>query len=182
MGQLFCTNCGQKLPENSKFCRACGQRVEQSAAQQPAFQPSGSSPLNDGGPIPTVMIDVSRRSASSYGIFDYWKRFWVRYAEFEGRSSRPEFWWSFLMCMIMCFVFTPLMIFVPVMYFILSPFALAFTIPYLAVCARRLHDIGKSGMYLLLWLVPLVGGIVLLVWFAQEGEPRANQFGEVPQY
>ena len=86
------------------------------------------------------------------------------------------------MCMIMCFVFTPLMIFVPVMYFILSPFALAFTIPYLAVCARRLHDIGKSGMYLLLWLVPLVGGIVLLVWFAQEGEPRANQFGEVPQY
>ena len=49
MGQLFCTNCGQKLPENSKFCPACGQRVEQSAAQQPAFQPSGSSPLNDGG-------------------------------------------------------------------------------------------------------------------------------------
>ena len=177
MGQLFCTNCGQKLPENSKFCPACGQRVEQSAPQQPAFQPSGSSPLNDGGPIPTVMIDVSRRSAS-YGIFDYWKRFWVRYAEFEGRSSRPEFWWSFLMCMIMCFVFTPLMIFVPVMYFILSPFALAFTIPYLAVCARRLHDIGKPGMYLLLWLVPLVGGIVLLVWFAQEGEPRANRFGE----
>ena len=119
MGQLFCTNCGQKLPENSKFCPACGQRVEQSAPQQPAFQSSGSSPLNDGGPIPTVMIDVSRRSASSYGIFDYWKRFWVRYAEFEGRSSRPEFWWSFLMCMIMCFVFTPLMIFVPVMYFIL---------------------------------------------------------------
>jgi uncharacterized membrane protein YhaH (DUF805 family) len=59
-------------------------------------------------------------------------------------------------------------------------FGLATFLPGLAVTARRLHDIGRSGWWMLLWLVPLVGWIVLIVWYCQPGQPGTNQYGPNP--
>lgn len=59
--------------------------------------------------------------------------------------------------------------------------SLFFLIPSLAVSVRRLHDIGKSGWFILLTLIPLVGSIIFIVYAAQEGEPHANQYGEDPK-
>jgi uncharacterized membrane protein YhaH (DUF805 family) len=53
-------------------------------------------------------------------------------------------------------------------------------LPQLAVSARRLHDTNRSGWWLLIALVPLVGPIVLLVWFCQKSEAVANRFGPPP--
>ena len=53
-------------------------------------------------------------------------------------------------------------------------------LPLLAVSVRRLHDLGKSGWMMLLVFVPIVGGILLLVWFVSDGEPYDNEYGAVP--
>jgi uncharacterized membrane protein YhaH (DUF805 family) len=60
-------------------------------------------------------------------------------------------------------------------------YTLAVLIPSLAVAVRRLHDTGKSGWFLLLALIPCVGGIILLIFMAQEGESGGNQYGSDPK-
>jgi uncharacterized membrane protein YhaH (DUF805 family) len=57
---------------------------------------------------------------------------------------------------------------------------LALLIPTLAVGARRLHDTGRSGWWLLIGLIPIVGWIILLVFFVQDSQP-ANQYGPNPK-
>jgi len=54
-------------------------------------------------------------------------------------------------------------------------------VPGLAVCVRRLHDIGKSGWWVLIGLVPVIGGIWLLVLMCLDGEPKENQWGANPK-
>jgi len=60
-------------------------------------------------------------------------------------------------------------------------YALAALVPSLAVDVRRLHDIGKSGWWLLIAFVPIVGGIILLVWCATDSQPGDNQYGPNPK-
>jgi len=60
-------------------------------------------------------------------------------------------------------------------------FGLAHLIPYLGVAVRRLHDTDKSGWMLLVGLIPFVGGIILIVFFASEGTPGPNKFGPNPK-
>lgn len=60
-------------------------------------------------------------------------------------------------------------------------YCLAVLIPGLAVCVRRLHDIGRSGWYYFLSLIPIIGGIILIVWTCQDGEPGENEWGANPK-
>ena len=99
------------------------------------------------------------------------KMFWKRYAEFEGRSRRSEYWWAYLMTFLLgC---------IPGINYISG---LACLIPSLAIGVRRLHDIGKSGWNLLIGLIPLVGWIILIIWFCQDGQVGPNEYGEDPKY
>jgi uncharacterized membrane protein YhaH (DUF805 family) len=59
-------------------------------------------------------------------------------------------------------------------------FSLAVLLPSLAVGVRRLHDLDRSGWWLLLSLIPLIGAIVLIVWFVGRGTPGAHRFGPDP--
>lgn len=56
-------------------------------------------------------------------------------------------------------------------------FILAMIIPSISVAVRRLHDINKSGWYYLVQMIPLVGAILVLIWFATETKPESNQWG-----
>lgn len=60
-------------------------------------------------------------------------------------------------------------------------YALVLFIPGLAVAVRRLHDVGKSGWFLLIGLIPLIGFIWLLVLFLTEGKPGENKWGPNPK-
>lgn len=100
------------------------------------------------------------------------------YVDFNGRASRSEYWYWML--------FTTL---VQIVADILggseqSPVALVVTLvlllPSLAVGARRLHDIDRTGWWQLLWLVPLIGWIVLIVWACTKGTTGENRFGGDP--
>lgn len=90
-----------------------------------------------------------------------------KYADFSGRASRSEYWWWFL------FVFLATLMASVVSDKISALFSLAVMLPGLAVGARRLHDIDKSGWFQLLFLVPVIGWIVVIYWATRESvEPN----------
>ena len=114
-------------------------------------------------------------------LVDYWKLVVLqRYAKFDGRASRAEYWWFYLGNFIVLFVLAALgrasSLFV-VLYVV---YALALIVPTLAVAVRRLHDTGKSGWWLLIGLIPLAGFIILIVFLATAGNPGMNQYGPPP--
>jgi len=105
----------------------------------------------------------------------------TQYAGFSGRARRSEYWWfalaSFLASVVASIIDTA--IGVSILEWILT---LALLVPSLAVAVRRLHDTGRSGWWLLIGLIPLVGAIVLLVFFCQDSRPGTNQYGPSPKY
>ena len=103
-----------------------------------------------------------------------------KYIDFTGRAGRPEFWWFALFNLIASLI---LGIIDQALfgYEILGIiYALGVLLPGIAVAARRLHDIGRSGWWLLIGFIPLLGWIVLLYWYISEGTPGANQYGAPP--
>ena len=96
------------------------------------------------------------------------------YANFNGRARRSEYWYFTLASFIAGFIGGLL----PFISILLS---LALFIPSLAVSVRRLHDIGKSGWMYLFILIPVVGAIILLVWFCQDSQPGENKWGANPK-
>jgi len=105
----------------------------------------------------------------------------TKFATFDGRAARPEFWYFLLFQMLLSLV-THVLDSAIFPFDLLSPLNLIATLivllPGIAVGVRRLHDIGRSGWWLLLGLVPVIGWIVLIVWLAQKSDPLANRFGE----
>lgn len=99
------------------------------------------------------------------------------YVNFEGRATRPEFWWFFLFNVIVGFIFGLLG---RAGTWLSGIWSIAILLPQLGLGARRLHDINKSGWLLLVSLIPLVGWILLVYWWAQPGERTENQYGPVP--
>ena len=106
-----------------------------------------------------------------------------KYATFSGRARRSEYWYFVLLQVIVTAVLNGLYSATESVAFsaILVLFDLALLVPSLAVCWRRLHDIGRSGAYYFFVLIPLVGWILLLVWMCQDSQPGANQYGPNPK-
>jgi uncharacterized membrane protein YhaH (DUF805 family) len=144
------------------------------------------------------------------------KRFFSKYATFTGRASRGEYWWAYLFYIIIVGVLYGIFIAGIVVAStaasssgttpqlgggfyagssLLSLFLLGTIVPYLAVTVRRLHDAGHSGWFVLLGLIPAVGGIILIVLLASAtnpvvaemyGPPRSQggygaAYGQLPQ-
>lgn len=104
--------------------------------------------------------------------------FLKNYVNFEGRAGRKEFWYAFLFSFVVSFI---LGWFGRVGAILSGIWSLAILLPTLSVGCRRLHDINKQGLFLLLGLIPIVGIIILIVWWAQEGDKQENQYGPVPE-
>jgi len=104
-----------------------------------------------------------------------------KYAVFSGRARRKEYWMFFLFNMIIAIAlgFIEGLLGSPGVIGLL--YSLAVLIPGVAVSVRRLHDTGRSGWWLLIALIPLIGAIVLLVFMVQEGKDEENDFGENPK-
>ena len=105
--------------------------------------------------------------------------FLTNYVKFDGRAGRKEFWYAFLFY----FIVNLILGWIPgtVGLIIKIIWWLATLLPVLGVSVRRLHDINKTGWLLLLSLIPLVGEIILIVWWAREGDKAENQYGPVPE-
>jgi uncharacterized membrane protein YhaH (DUF805 family) len=110
-----------------------------------------------------------------------------KYADFQGRARRSEYWLWTLFLFIVGMVLTVLRLMTGgpdstgIGFWLLVVFELAVLIPSLAVGVRRLHDTDKSGWMILLGLIPLIGGIILLVFYCMDGTPGTNRFGADPK-
>jgi uncharacterized membrane protein YhaH (DUF805 family) len=114
-----------------------------------------------------------------------------QYADFEGRARRKEYWIFTLVNFLITMALQALTFMVAGMNpestlglflsGILGLYGLAVFIPSLAVGVRRLHDTGRSGWWLLISLVPVVGIIVLIVFLVQDSQNGTNQYGENPK-
>jgi uncharacterized membrane protein YhaH (DUF805 family) len=106
-----------------------------------------------------------------------------QYFDFSGRARRKEYWMFTLFSMLISWSFSILDFAFGTFYFTIASYiySLLVLIPSLAVIARRLHDIGKSGFYFFLLFLPIIGWIWLLVLLCMESESGANKWGENPK-
>lgn len=182
---MYCKNCGREIIDGEKNCAACG-------------TPVGGS---------ETIYERPQRAAEKIGMMSAYKLMFKNYAKFSGRSRRSEYWYASLMNFLIMLAVELLngvlmgvgvaiqpavadtyssvgLILVGIsgiIGFLLMIYSIALIVPGLALAIRRLHDIGKSGWYLLLGLIPIIGGIIMLVFMVTDSQPGANQYGENPK-
>jgi uncharacterized membrane protein YhaH (DUF805 family) len=138
-----------------------------------------------------ISADTENNYAFTIGVMvEYYLTVWRKYAVFSGRASRSEYWFFALFNFVISVV-------LEIPYFfahalgndalatvVAAPlflYSLAILIPSFAVNIRRLHDINKSGWWILIALIPFVGAIVLLVFDCMPGTEGSNEFGPDPK-
>jgi len=103
------------------------------------------------------------------------------YANFSGRARRAEFW-NFILINVLIYCVLAMLIFAGTAFGVLIViYALGVLIPSLAVRVRRMHDLGKSGWYILVSLIPVVGIVWMLVLLCTAGEEGTNEYGPDPK-
>lgn len=145
----------------------------------------------------------NQQTVENFNLITAYISMFKKYFQFSGRSRRSEYWFSLLangivmtilyiimgismgpmISSIMMFGAPPAggMVFTTIMGILISLYSLAVLIPGIAMCIRRLHDIGKSGWFYLFCLIPTVGAIILLVFYASDSQPGENQYGPNPK-
>ena len=99
-----------------------------------------------------------------------------KYVDFTGRATRSEYWWWILFILVAQIVLTivdmalGLQLLAPLM-------SLATLLPSIAVAARRLHDIDKSGWWQLIAIIPIIGWIIAIYWYTRPSQEGENRFG-----
>ncbi|MDQ1295665.1 MAG: hypothetical protein QG608_3550 [Actinomycetota bacterium] len=103
----------------------------------------------------------------------------TKYADFSGRARRSEYWYFWLLSAPGSYA---LLLITEAIHLSFIGYLVSFAlfIPSLAVGVRRLHDTGRSGWWLLIVLIPLVGAIVLLVFFATDTSPAGDKYDTAP--
>ena len=101
------------------------------------------------------------------------------YFKFDGRASRSEFWWWVLFAILVSIAanIVDAIIGAQIFSFLV---ALGLFLPGLSMAIRRLHDTGRSGWWILIGLIPLIGFIVLLIFYLEQGNPAPNEYGPPP--
>lgn len=185
---MFCKKCGSNLGDaTSGFCPNCGEAVTtaQSAPQvatvsyQYVVKPPKVNPVEE------------------FNLFSAFGSMFKKYAQFDGRSRRSEFWLATLCNQVINWIFLATLwgMYSSIWFGIKDTltsatliialtsiiYAFATFIPSLSLTVRRLHDTGKSGWTYLITLIPFIGYIVLLVFLATDSEPGTNQYGTNPK-
>jgi uncharacterized membrane protein YhaH (DUF805 family) len=116
-------------------------------------------------------------------LIDYWKKVVLEnYANFRGRARRAEFWWFTLANVLVVIALIVLTAIAKIFFVLYIIYGLALILPSLGVAVRRLHDTDKSAWFLLLYLIPFAGGIIMIVLFALDSTRGTNRYGTSEKY
>ncbi len=176
---MYCTNCGKKIVDGSKFCAFCGQVI---TPQDKEVNENAMGLMEpEKAPVSKENIVVKekdnkttkKKKTSLYNIiYDIFT--------FEGRMSNGAFWGRMIILIVLEIIYV---LYVPEKFLTsvigIIIWAFFFILPFTYGC-RRMHDTGRSGAYILLLLVP-IANIVALVWLIQDGQPYTNRFGPDPK-
>lgn len=109
------------------------------------------------------------------------RAFTVNYCNFEGRSSRSEYWWVILFGTIVSCAISILFFWSDTLEYIVNGIVgLFFLLPVLGLSVRRMHDTGRSGWWFLVNFIPVVGWIIFVFLAVQDSQPMPNKWGNVP--
>lgn len=114
-----------------------------------------------------------------------YKKYWKNFTDLSSRVRRSEYWYvvlaNFFLLLILSIVsIIPFIGIFTAVFEIL--YSVAVIIPTISLSVRRLHDIGKSGLYYFFIFIPIVGPIILIVWFAQDSQHGSNEYGKNQKY
>ena len=167
---MFCPNCGNQLSDDAKFCASCGAQITAAGAGAQAAQ--NAAPVQDAYQNASAQNNAYQYGmppVRAIGFGEAIKNFFTNYANFSGRATRSEFWFAYLFNFLVGLAIG----WIPVIGWIYS---LGVIVPNLAIAWRRLHDIGKSGGWFFMILIPLAGPIILLVQYCKDSDAD-NQYG-----
>ena len=193
---MICKNCGMDF--NGQYCPNCGAKAEPASASQQSAPPYGA-PQNFGNGQSTPPYGAPvYMPTRKIGFGEAVKLFFKNYVNFSGRATRSEYWWVYLFNNIVYMVLGILFAISggsslaaydaygdmsiaymgagAIFYILMMLYGLAVLLPSLSLMVRRLHDIGKSGTYILMGLIPVVGYIFILVYMLTGSAPD-NQYG-----
>ena len=194
----FCTNCGKEIPENAKFCPECGATTDENAA-------GGDSAvtLAEGATAGGVQISAGGGAQSPKNMPDSAVNQAAKYTppgrlSFSGRATRGEWFTTSLIAGVLTGLLVPCCMllatsmdgsksgFTAGLIFVINFLVGIFLVIWaLATQVRRLHDIGWSGLAVLLPLIPFVGWIAgLVLWVVElfmDGQPGPNRYGPDPK-
>ncbi|QSX33056.1 DUF805 domain-containing protein [Shewanella avicenniae] len=111
---------------------------------------------------------------------EYYIGAFKKFADFTDRARRKEYWMFFLFNLIVSILLQLVDVILGTVV-ISTLYSLTVLLPSLAVGARRLHDTGRSGWWQLIGIIPVIGWIVLIVFYCQDGEPGDNEYGHNPK-
>lgn len=166
---MYCYKCGKQLIPEANFCSACGAQREKSTYDtQQLYYPTATQ----GYDSPQPQLQQQKSLWACYVLS--WKT-WTT----EGRATRREYWGAYLFNMLFSLAWIILMVALYeasdppiggffVLLMIIYLFAMSISSIFLTV--RRLHDIGRSGMYYFVSFIPYVGPIILLIWMCTESK------------
>jgi len=116
------------------------------------------------------------QAEENYSSIDWFVKCLTNYANFSGRARRKEFWFFMLFCVILSIISEAIDAVLGTKPLVNGLLNLALLLPSLAVGARRLHDIGRSGWWQLLVLTG-IGAILLIIWWASDTKKENNEYG-----
>lgn len=187
----FCPQCGAEV--NGSFCPQCGAIIEAvNTSSQSAgtdgnpFQAGSQAPSNAGLRMGSFGGGAGAADVPTFS--EAFPMVMKKYATFSGRASRPEFWYFWLTCFLVNFVFNLIAQLVGqesaasgIIAIVQGLFSLAVVIPQIACGVRRLHDTNRTGWWCLLLLVPVIGWIIFLIFLAGAPTPGTNMYGPQPR-
>jgi len=162
---MICPYCNNNIADGYANCPSCGAAVSPQTAQAQAF--------------PQMAPGYAGMSmAEEVNMFTAFRK----YAQFEGRSRRKEYWLFVLLTILAGIVFNIIDLIIPFLGTVGQIiFNLATLIPGIAVAIRRFHDTGRSGWNYLWCLLPIVGWIIFLIYTCQDSQYGPNQYGANPK-
>lgn len=178
----YCPKCGAQNPEGTNFCNSCGAPLIQSQQAEGGYQKQYEG-NNEFATAPAIGFKDAIHTCMK-----------EKYASFQGRAKRAEFWYF---CLFECLVSFAAAIVGAIIgslfsgddmmvgiaagaigaYVLVILVGLAFICPGISVIVRRLHDTGRSGWWYWICLVPYVGSIVLFVFELLSSQEHDNEYG-----
>ena len=206
---VFCGNCGTKIDDGVLFCPECGTKVLENGAPKAAAADAPQAEVYDvrpetqaqsayqqpapvhtaGGAGTGAGSAQSDAKAAAGGFIQSYILMLKNYANFNGRTRRRDYWGAVLVNAVIVIVLQLVGAILGAVIGFLGGlisivgllYSLAILVPGISISIRRMHDISKSGFFVLLALIPIVGWIIVLVLACMDSTPGSNQYGPNPK-
>lgn len=195
---IKCKDCGGMVSPNAVTCPHCGAPLKTMSMENTNSRYYG----NRGAYSNSASTYPKPVAKPMIGFFEAIQTCLKKYAIFNGRARRSEFWYFYLFVFIISVCLSTLasllsvhpydyiseeeyraaMLPSNIIRIIFYVASIGLFVPNLSVCIRRLHDVGKSGWFYLLNFIPIIGQIILLIWYVKDSDVEANRYGVSPKY